>query len=101
MARTLKTFTPDEITSQLADHPRWRLGEDGMLHADFELGNFMQVMLLANAIGHLAQVADHHPDLRIHGYKNLSVSLMTHSEGGITEKDFALVAQIDALPLYE
>jgi 4a-hydroxytetrahydrobiopterin dehydratase len=94
-------FTTTEIKQHLADHPNWSLGDDGQLHADYTLKNFMQVMLFANAIGHLAQAADHHPDLLIHGYKHLRVSLMTHSEGGITDKDFVLIRQIDALPQYE
>jgi 4a-hydroxytetrahydrobiopterin dehydratase len=98
MTRNLKIYTDDDIRAWLADHPDWSLGDDGQLHATFTLKNFTQVMLFANAIGHLAEAADHHPDLLIHGYKNLSISLMTHHEGGITDKDFALVAQIDALP---
>jgi 4a-hydroxytetrahydrobiopterin dehydratase len=100
MARNLKTYTSAEVTDQLKDHPGWTLGSDGQLHADFTFKNFMQVMLFTNAVAHLAQVMDHHPDLFIHGYKHLSISLMTHSEGGITENDFRLVAQIDTLPRY-
>jgi 4a-hydroxytetrahydrobiopterin dehydratase len=57
-------------------------------------------MLFVNAVAHLAETANHHPDLRIHGWKNLAISLMTHDQGGITDLDFALVAKIDALPLY-
>ena len=41
---------------------------------------------------------NHHPDLNLHGYKNVTVTLSTHSEGGITTKDFELAAQIEALP---
>jgi 4a-hydroxytetrahydrobiopterin dehydratase len=100
MARDLKVYTRDEITARLAGHPTWRLGDDGQLHADFTFKNFMQVMLFANAIAHLAQAADHHPDLLIHGFKYLSISVMTHSEGGITDNDFNLIAQIDNLPQY-
>ncbi|NDJ77272.1 MAG: 4a-hydroxytetrahydrobiopterin dehydratase [Chloroflexi bacterium] len=95
------TYATADIQTKLADYPNWRLGDDGQLHADYTLKNFMQVMLFANAIGHLAQVADHHPDLLIHGYKHLRISVMTHSENGITDKDFALIAQIDALPEYK
>ncbi len=98
MARTLKTYTPQEVRERLAAHPDWQLGEDGQLHRTFTLKNFAQALLLLNAIGHLAEVADHHPDLRLHGWKHLSVSLMTHDQGGITDLDFALMAQIDALP---
>lgn len=92
------TYTPDAITQRLNDHPDWRLGDDGQLHADFTFDNFMQTMLFVNAVAHLAQTADHHPDLLIHSYKKLAINVMTHSEDGITDKDFDLVAQIDQLP---
>ena len=44
---------------------------------------------------HAAEAANHHPDLDIR-YRRLRVALSTHSEGGITDQDFALAAQIDA-----
>ncbi len=100
MSRTLKTYTPDEIRQRLAGHPAWSLGDDGQLHARFTLKNFAQVMLFVNAIAYLAETANHHPDLLIHGWKNLSISLMTHDHQGITDLDFDLVAQIDTLPRY-
>ncbi len=98
MARTLRVYTPGEIQAWLADHPGWDLQSDGLLRAELTFKNFAQVMLFANAVAHLAEVANHHPDLHIHGWKHLTISLMTHDQGGITDLDFALVAQIDALP---
>jgi 4a-hydroxytetrahydrobiopterin dehydratase len=100
MPRTLKTYPPDEIAARLAGHPAWSLGDDGQLHATFTLKNFAQVMLFVNAIAHVAETANHHPDLLIHGWKRLSISLMTHDQGGITDLDFDLIAKIDALPRY-
>ena len=92
-----KTYTKAEIAEALTDHPDWKLGEDGQLHREFEFKNFSRALLFANAVGHLAEAADHHPDLFIHGYKRLRISLMTHSAGGITDNDFSLIARIDAL----
>ena len=91
-------YTPDEINARLGDYPAWTLGEDGQLHATFEFKNFMQNVLFLNAVAHLAEAADHHPDMRVHGWNKLTLSLMTHSAGGITDKDFTLIEQIDALP---
>jgi 4a-hydroxytetrahydrobiopterin dehydratase len=92
------TYTPDKIKQRLHDHPNWRLGDDGQLHADFEFDNFMQNMLFVNAVAHLAQTADHHPDLFVHSYSKLTISLMSHKADGITDNDFDLIAQIDQLP---
>ena len=87
-----------QIEAKLADFPDWQLGNDGQLHAEYTFKNFSRAMLFANAIGLLAEHADHHPDLFIHSYRHVKISLMTHSQNGITDKDFALIAQIDALP---
>jgi 4a-hydroxytetrahydrobiopterin dehydratase len=100
MSRTLTTYSAEEIRQRLVGYPDWSLGEDNQLHAKFTLKNFAQVILFVNAIAHLAEVANHHPDLLIHGWKHLSISLMTHDQGGITDLDFDLIRQIDALPRY-
>jgi len=93
-------YTEQDIRQRLTAHPEWTLGDDGQLHADYTFKNFMQAMMFTNAIALLAQAADHHPDLFIHDYKHLSVTVMTHSENGITDRDFNLIAQIDALPRF-
>jgi 4a-hydroxytetrahydrobiopterin dehydratase len=98
MPRTLKTYPPDEIRAWLTGHPAWSLGDDGQLHAGLTFKNFAQVILFVNAIAHLAETANHHPDLFIHDWKHLAISLMTHDQGGITDLDFNLITQIDALP---
>jgi 4a-hydroxytetrahydrobiopterin dehydratase len=91
-------YTPDQISVHLKNHPDWSLGEDGQLHVEWTFKDFKSVLLFTNAVGLLAEAADHHPDLFIHRYKRLKISLMTHSAGGITDKDFTLITAIEALP---
>jgi 4a-hydroxytetrahydrobiopterin dehydratase len=74
----------------------WRR-EDDTLVADRECGNFTEVIDLVNRIAAEAERADHHPDLLIHGYKRLRITLTTHAASGLSERDFALAAAIDAL----
>jgi 4a-hydroxytetrahydrobiopterin dehydratase len=50
--------------------------------------------MVANTIGHLAEAAWHHPELRV-TYASVTVLLNTHDAGGITEKDLALAARIE------
>jgi pterin-4a-carbinolamine dehydratase len=52
--------------------------------------------MFLNAVGYLAEQADHHPDLAA-SYASLEVRLMTHSAGGVTDKDFDLAIRIEAL----
>ena len=71
--------------------------EGDALVRDFELSGFTAAMALANAVAEAAEAANHHPDILVHGYKHLRLTLSTHSAGGITESDFALAAMIDGL----
>jgi 4a-hydroxytetrahydrobiopterin dehydratase len=96
-----KTYSADEIAAKLSSFPGWSLGDDGQLHREFTFKNFAQAMLFANAVGHLADTADHHPDILIHGYKHVTLSLMSHDVAAITDRDWGLVAQIESLPRRE
>jgi len=53
-------------------------------------------MLFASAVGHLAEQANHHPDMTIQ-WNRVGLALSTHSAGGLTAADFALARRIDAL----
>lgn len=84
------------ITSRLrAELPGWRL-EDGQLCRDYGTADFRTALLLANAVGHLAELAWHHPELTV-TWGRLTVRLMSHDAGGITDRDFELAAQIERL----
>lgn len=89
------------VRERLAHYPSWRLSDDGRLERTLTFKNFSQAILFLNTVAYLAETRDHHPDLSLHDYKRLTIRLMTHSAGGITERDFALVALIEALPRAE
>ncbi len=50
-----------------------------------------------NRVAEAAEAANHHPDILLHGYKHVRIELSTHSAGGLTEADFALAQQLDAV----
>lgn len=74
----------------------WKISEN-KLTKDFEMKNFMDALAFVNKIGELAEEMDHHPDIFIHGYKNVRITLFTHSENKITELDRTLAEKIDWL----
>jgi 4a-hydroxytetrahydrobiopterin dehydratase len=74
----------------------WRR-EDDALVCDRECANFVEAIALVNRIAEAAERANHHPDLLVHDYKHLRITLSTHSAGGITGNDFALAGEINAL----
>jgi 4a-hydroxytetrahydrobiopterin dehydratase len=84
-----------EIDERLAGG-EWRREGDALVR-DIELSGFTAAMELANAVADAANAANHHPDILIHGYKHVRLTLSTHSAGGITDNDFALAATIDGL----
>jgi 4a-hydroxytetrahydrobiopterin dehydratase len=85
-----------QVAERLAALSGWTL-ESGMLTRTFTLKDFTAALTFVGAIGHLAEAAGHHPDITIN-YNRVKLALTTHDSGGITEKDFALAAQINALP---
>ena len=87
-----------EIAESLAQLKGWS-GDADQIEKWFELPTFAAVMLFVNGVGALAEAADHHPDIDIR-YTKVRLALSTHSAGGLTGKDFALAAQIDALPSF-
>jgi pterin-4a-carbinolamine dehydratase len=91
-----KVYTPSEIEARLTSNlPHWQ-HDQGHLCRVFKTTHWKSSMLLANAIGFLAEAAWHHPDLTV-SWGQVEVRLMTHSAGGITDKDFALAGEIDRL----
>jgi len=84
-----------EIQQKLKDMHGWsHMGK--AIHKKYTLKSFMPVISLVNKISEVAEKEAHHPDITIN-YNVLGISLSTHSEGGVTQKDFDLARQIDQL----
>ncbi len=77
--------------------PGWRLdAEVRHLSREFRFQNFFRVMSFVNAIAHIANAEDHHPDLEL-GYNYCRVHYTTHSIRGLSDTDFICAAKIDQL----
>lgn len=85
----------DAIQQGLAKMRGWSLqGKD--LHKKYTFKSFLPGIEFVNKIAQAAESAGHHPDITIN-YNVVGISLSTHSEGGITEKDFDLAKKIDQI----
>lgn len=71
--------------------------ENNTLVKEFELSDFKDAVDFVNKIVPYAEAADHHPDILIHSYKKVKVSLTSHDVGKVTEKDYDLAKKIDAI----
>jgi len=74
---------------------RWRRDGDTLVKV-VHRGDFTGALTYVNAVGELAEAADHHPDIDIR-WDTVTLRLSTHSAGGLTTKDIDLAAQIDQL----
>jgi 4a-hydroxytetrahydrobiopterin dehydratase len=83
-----------EVQKGLAALPGWEL-RDGRLRRQFHFRTFLRAVAFVNAVGYLAESAGHHPDITIN-YNRVTLRLITHSEGALTDRDFALAAEIEA-----
>jgi 4a-hydroxytetrahydrobiopterin dehydratase len=86
-----------EVEQRLAGIPDWRAGESRTIVRDLEFANFADAMTFVNRVAEASQIADHHPDILLHGWNKVRLTLSTHSQGGLTDADFELAAQIDRL----
>ncbi len=84
-----------EIKAALAATPDWsRAGS--VIARTYQFKDFVVAMKFVNRVARLAEQACHHPDIDIR-WNKVTLALTTHSEGGLTKKDFLLARKIDRL----
>lgn len=79
-------IAPDELQRRVQELPGWSL-EGASIQRRFTFCGFPDAIAFVVRLGFVAEGADHHPDLLV-SYKRVTVTYRTHSEGGVTEKDF-------------
>ncbi len=85
----------EQIAQHLQKTPHWkRLGKE--ITRTVQFNNFREALAFVVHVGLLAEKMNHHPYIAIH-YKTVILNLATHSEGGLTEKDFEMAKAIDAI----
>jgi 4a-hydroxytetrahydrobiopterin dehydratase len=92
----MDTLTSQQVTAELGTTPGWDVA-DGRLTKTVTRKDFRDALLYVNAIGYLAEQANHHPDIAIISWNKVTLHLVTDSAGGLTAKDFALARQISEL----
>ena len=88
-------LTEEEITAELATVPGWTRSGDSITRT-VTRADFRAAMLYVGAVAYLAEEANHHPDILVE-WNKVTLTLSTHSAGGLTGNDFGLARAIDAL----
>jgi 4a-hydroxytetrahydrobiopterin dehydratase len=92
-----KPLIPDQYNAFLEQLHDWKVAAEKQLEKDFTFKDFAAVMAFVNKIAAIAETEGHHPDLNIHSWNKLHITLSTHAIGGLSENDFILAAKIDEL----
>jgi len=88
-------LTKAQINKQMENLEGWDYGENA-IHTTIEFSDFKDCFAVMTRIAFEAEKLNHHPDWN-NTYNKLSISLSTHEEGGLTEKDFQLAQIIDSI----
>ena len=89
-----KVMSESEVQDAVARLAGWEL-RDGRLRKQYQFRTFLRAVAFVNSVAYLAESAGHHPDITIN-YNRVTLRLITHSEGALTDRDFALAGEIDA-----
>jgi 4a-hydroxytetrahydrobiopterin dehydratase len=84
-----------EIEERLSGSEWTRSGDE--IVRDWKFADFAEAMAFVNRVAGAAEEANHHPDILVHGWNKVRLSLTNHSEGGLTEPDFTMAARFDGL----
>jgi 4a-hydroxytetrahydrobiopterin dehydratase len=93
MARDTTKLADSEVQVFLKKWPGWAL-ERGALTKTYAFADFRAAMAFVNRVADAAEAADHHPDIDIR-YNKVTLGLLTHDAGGLTQRDTALAAQVE------
>lgn len=91
----MNVLTEEEIAAQLGGVPAWQRQGDSIAMT-VTRSDFRDALLYVGAVAFLAEAANHHPDVAI-SWNKVTLTLSTHSAGGLTGADFALAGQISRL----
>jgi 4a-hydroxytetrahydrobiopterin dehydratase len=97
-----------DVDQRLAGVPEWHRGGPpaaqgaggsssvpGAITRELTFADFAAAIAFVDRVAELAELANHHPDILVHGWNKVRLTLSTHSAGGLTDADFRLAAQLD------
>ena len=77
--------------------PGWTVDGTASLTRSLEVQDFKAALRLVNRLGEAAEEENHHPDLLISNYRQVTITLSTHDVGGLSANDFVMARRADAL----
>ena len=88
-------LTRTEFEPYLEQVDRWTVVDDKVIEREFEFKDFAQALAFVNKVGEIAEDEGHHPDIFIHGWNKVKISLWTHAINGLSINDFIVATKVD------
>ncbi len=92
----MAAFSDEEIKIKLKNFDDWKY-QNEKIEKEFEFKDFKQALSFVNKVGDIAEDVNHHPDIFLHSWNKVKISVATHDENGITSKDFDLAKKIESI----
>ncbi len=92
----MKVLSENDINEKLKELTGW-IFRDNSIIKEFRLKDFKSALAFVNRIGDEAEKMDHHPDIFIHSWNKVKITISTHNDGGVTQNDFNLAKKIAEL----
>ncbi|OGG14064.1 hypothetical protein A3D77_00970 [Candidatus Gottesmanbacteria bacterium RIFCSPHIGHO2_02_FULL_39_11] len=73
----------------------WNAVDEKKIEKDFKFKNFKEALAFVDKVGEIAEKEGHHPDMYLHGWNKVKLTLSTHAIGGLSINDFILAAKVD------
>jgi 4a-hydroxytetrahydrobiopterin dehydratase len=93
----METLTDEQIDERLCGELSGWSREGATIVRDHRVADFAAAIALVGAVAEVAEAQGHHPDILVHGWNRLRLTLSTHSAGGLTAADFTLAEGLEAL----
>ncbi len=91
----MSVLSPEMVQEKLRSLPHWKL-EGKEIVRQLEFPDFVAAMGFVNQVAERAEQAGHHPDIDIR-YNKVRLALVSHDQGGLTERDMKMAQAIDSL----
>jgi 4a-hydroxytetrahydrobiopterin dehydratase len=92
----MAVLSSNDIMNKIKDLDNWSF-DNNQIQSNYQFKDFKEALSFVNKVGDEAEKMNHHPDILLHEWNKVKITVSTHSEGGVTEKDFKLAGIIDNL----
>jgi 4a-hydroxytetrahydrobiopterin dehydratase len=94
MEAVMQVLAESKIKEKLDKLKGWEY-QNNLIGKEYELKDFKEALGFVNKVGERAEQMDHHPDIFLHNWNKVRITVSTHSAGGVTENDFKLAEKIE------